>query len=180
MGLELNLSSRNKSSDCSNGCTGETNTQAAASDWRSASAWSSSTGAAYGLSGPRLAEDRHSVSRFQQARRRSPRAAPERPVDPEPSTVLLVEDNPTDVFVIKEVLDGSGLNLRLRVANNGQDALSYLHSENDSCPSLVLLDLNLPKVAGIEVLKQLRTGSRCKCTPVIVLTSSTAETDRTA
>ena len=93
---------------------------------------------------------------------------------------MLVEDNPTDVFVIKEVLDGIGRNLRLQVAANGQEALFYLRSSATACPALILLDLNLPKVAGIDVLKELRTSSRCKHTPVIVLTSSTAESDRAA
>jgi CheY-like chemotaxis protein len=99
--------------------------------------------------------------------------------------VLLVEDNPTDVFVVREVLKRSGLNVRLRVASNGQEALSYLQEpcaadDRGSCPSLVLLDLNLPKVPGIEVLKNLRAGSRCECIPVIILTSSAAEADRNA
>jgi CheY-like chemotaxis protein len=98
--------------------------------------------------------------------------------------VLLVEDNPTDVFVIKEALDQSGLNLDLRIAINGEEALRYLEelseSENPLCPALVLLDLNLPKVGGIEVLRHLRSTSPCSRTPVIVVTSSTAEADRAA
>ncbi len=98
--------------------------------------------------------------------------------------MLLVEDNPTDVFVIKEAIERSGLNLNLRIARNGQEALLYLQdlagSEKPSCPALVLLDLNLPKVGGIEVLRHLRSSSLCSRTPVIVVTSSTAETDRAA
>ncbi len=95
--------------------------------------------------------------------------------------VLLVEDNPTDVFVIKEVLESSGLNLGIHVTTNGQEALVYLRDltrdQKAVCPVLVLLDLNLPKVTGIEVLRELR-ASRCSRTPVIVVTSSSAETDR--
>jgi len=98
--------------------------------------------------------------------------------------VLLVEDNPTDVFVIKEAIERSGLDLNLRVASNGQEALQYLQdlarAEKPSCPALVLLDLNLPKVGGIEVLRKLRNSSPCSRTPVIVVTSSTAEADRAA
>jgi CheY-like chemotaxis protein len=98
--------------------------------------------------------------------------------------VLLVEDNPTDVFVIKEAIERSGLDLNLRVARNGQEALHYLQdlarAEKPSCPALVLLDLNLPKVGGIEVLRKLRSSSPCSRTPVIVVTSSTAEADRAA
>jgi CheY-like chemotaxis protein len=98
--------------------------------------------------------------------------------------VLLVEDNPTDVFVIKEAIERSGLDLNLRVASNGEEALLYLQglsgSEKTSCPALVLLDLNLPKVGGIEVLRKLRSSSPCNHTPVIVVTSSIAEADRAA
>jgi CheY-like chemotaxis protein len=97
--------------------------------------------------------------------------------------VLLVEDNPTDVFVIKEALDASGLKLDVRIVSDGQDALRYLQLAGTGkapCPALILLDLNIPKVAGIEVLRHLRTNSRCRHTPVIVVTSSTAETDRAA
>jgi CheY-like chemotaxis protein len=97
---------------------------------------------------------------------------------------LLVEDNPTDVFVIKEVLESSGLNIQPRIVSDGQDALRYLEDLNrdDSspCPALVLLDLNIPKVDGIEILRRLRGESRCKATPVVVVTSSTADADRAA
>ena len=98
--------------------------------------------------------------------------------------MLLIEDNPTDVFVIKEALERSGLQLNLRLASNGEEALRYLEdlagSENPSCPALILLDLNLPKIGGIEVLRHLRSTSPCSRTPVIVVTSSTAEADRAA
>ena len=97
---------------------------------------------------------------------------------------MLVEDNPTDVFVIKEAIERSGLNLNLRIASNGQEALLYLQdlaaSDKPLCPALVLLDLNLPKVGGIEVLRRIRSSSPCSRTPVIVVTSSTAEADRAA
>jgi CheY-like chemotaxis protein len=98
-------------------------------------------------------------------------------------TVLLVEDNPTDVFVIKEVIDRCELDLELRVATDGQDAVHYfqdLARAEKPFPALVLLDLNIPKVGGIEVLKHLRSTSPCSRIPVIVVTSSTAETDRIA
>ncbi len=97
---------------------------------------------------------------------------------------MLVEDNLTDVFVIKEVLEECGLNLRLEIVRNGQEALHYLQAlaqdEEALCPALVLLDLNLPKVGGVEVLRELRSGSRCQSTPVIVVTSSAAGADRVA
>jgi CheY-like chemotaxis protein len=94
-----------------------------------------------------------------------------------------VEDNPTDVFVIKEVIKRSGLGVQLRVANNGEEALTFLeHAANDpaACPALILLDLNLPRVPGLEILRRLRSEERYGHTPVIVVTSSTAEKDRVA
>jgi CheY-like chemotaxis protein len=97
---------------------------------------------------------------------------------------LLVEDNPTDVFVITEVIAACGLSLNLRVARDGHEAIRYLQdlarAEESQCPALVLLDLNLPKVDGIEVLRRIRGDERCNRTPVIVVTSSTAEEDRAA
>jgi len=97
--------------------------------------------------------------------------------------VLLVEDNPTDVFVIREVLREYGLGLDLRVVEDGHHALRYLEdleTENSPCPALVLLDFNLPKIGGIEVLKWLRTRSRCRGVPVVVVSSSVAETDQSS
>jgi two-component system response regulator len=99
-------------------------------------------------------------------------------------TVLLVEDNPTDVFVIKEVMRRTGLNVRLHVLTNGEEALRYLDrftgTVSPDCPSLIILDLNLPRVTGIEILRRLRGSEPSDQTPVIIVTSSTAERDRTA
>jgi two-component system response regulator len=96
--------------------------------------------------------------------------------------VLLVEDNPTDVFVMKDVLREYGLDLELRVAEDGDHALRYLEelerTENLQCPALVLLDLNLPKVSGVEVLRRLRGASRCRNVPVVVVSSSIADSDQ--
>ena len=96
----------------------------------------------------------------------------------------MVEDNPTDVFVIRQILLGCGLNLRVEVARNGQEALVYLEGLSGSRPAmataLVLLDLNVPKVTGIELLQFIRTKSCLRQMPVIVVTSSNAESDRTA
>lgn len=98
--------------------------------------------------------------------------------------MLLVEDNPTDVFVIKEILNESGLNLELRLARDGQEAIEFfeglLSQASPQCPALLLLDLNIPKVTGFEVLQRLRSGSTCGRMPVIILTSSLANADRNA
>jgi CheY-like chemotaxis protein len=102
----------------------------------------------------------------------------------EPRTVLLVEDNPMDVFIIEEILRESGLNLRLDVVKDGQDALTYLRNaavaEETSVPALVLLDLNLPRVSGIEVLTELKKDSRLGAIPVIIVSSSMAPPDQVA
>ena len=79
------------------------------------------------------------------------------------------------------MVDRCDLNVGLQVARDGQDALLYLKhvaEEQAACPVLVLLDLNLPKVKGIEVLRQLRSGTRCHKVPVIVITSSSEDADR--
>ena len=100
----------------------------------------------------------------------------------ESKTVLVVEDNPTDVFVIKEVLQSCGCDLRVTIAKDGQEALLYLRAlvrdTNAECPAVILLDLNLPKVTGVEVLAEFRKCPRCKRTPVIIVTSSSAAADR--
>ena len=97
--------------------------------------------------------------------------------------VLLVEDNTTDVFVIKRVLQECGLEKHLRVASDGQEAAVYLQKLAEDLsspqPSLVLLDLNVPKISGIEILRKLRAG-RCRLTPVIIVTSSVSDWDRSA
>jgi len=91
-------------------------------------------------------------------------------------TILLVEDNPIDAFVIREAFEECGLKLGLEVIKDGRSALSYIDTVDADAtvpaPALVMLDLNLPKVSGIDVLKRLRTVSRCNKVPVVVITSS--------
>ncbi|HEY6392126.1 MAG TPA: response regulator, partial [Bryobacteraceae bacterium] len=91
-----------------------------------------------------------------------------------PPLILLVEDNPTDVFVIRGVLQECGIECQLQVAADGETALAFLRGlEADAdadahaaCPALVLLDLNLPKISGIEVLAPIRQGPALwRCAP---------------
>jgi two-component system response regulator len=84
--------------------------------------------------------------------------------------------------VIREVLERCGFNYQLCVAEDGQHALECLEefSIRSACPALILLDLNLPKIDGIEVLRRLREASRCRLSPVVVVTSSDSEADRAA
>ena len=93
--------------------------------------------------------------------------------------ILLVEDNPTDVILIKEALREYAPTTALTVATDGQQALQYFESMGPrvKLPDLVLLDLSLPKVSGHEVLESLRADPRLKSIPVAVLSSSTWSVD---
>jgi len=158
-------------------------TQAAELDWRFVSGLSSSMAAASGSNALSPGGDRPSVSPSPSDLDKASRPEPQNSASAR-SIVLLVEDNPTDILVISEVLKGCGLHSSLRIARDGQTAVKYLRdvmADNAApCPMLVLLDLNIPKISGIEVLRELRAGSRCNRTPVIIVTSSSAETDRAA
>ena len=95
---------------------------------------------------------------------------------PNPPTILLVEDNPDD-----EALTVHALRMRttanVEVARDGQEALDYLFNDAKDMPQLVLLDLKLPNVDGLEVLRRIREGGRTCLTPVVILTSSDAPID---
>jgi two-component system, chemotaxis family, response regulator Rcp1 len=95
--------------------------------------------------------------------------------------VLLVEDSPADARLTREVLKGGNIRNHLTVVTDGVEALSYLRREGRYCdalrPDVVLLDLNLPKMDGREVLKRIRTDPALWSIPVIVLTTSGAEGD---
>ena len=101
--------------------------------------------------------------------------------DREPVEILLVEDNPGDVRLTREALKELRITNELYVVTDGTEALDFVHGRGEfqSAPAvdLVLLDLNLPKVDGIEVLKELKSDADLKRVPVIVLTSSQAEGD---
>jgi two-component system, chemotaxis family, response regulator Rcp1 len=95
--------------------------------------------------------------------------------------ILLVEDNPGDARLTMEAFkEGRVLN-RLTVINDGAEALAYLRREgkysNRNLPDLVLLDLNLPKMDGREVLAEVKSDERLKNIPVVVLTTSSAPED---
>jgi CheY-like chemotaxis protein len=101
--------------------------------------------------------------------------------------ILLVEDNPDDVELAQHALRESRLSSEMVVANDGVDALDYLFSTGkylgrDPCktPVVVLLDLKLPKLDGLEVLQRMRADSRTKLMPVVVMTSSREESDMVA
>ncbi len=98
-----------------------------------------------------------------------------------PIEVLLVEDDPGDVVLTREALDGSKLLHNLRTVSNGEEALAYLRGEppyaDEPRPDVVFLDLNLPRVGGHEVLAIVKTDPELRRIPIVVLTTSEAEED---
>jgi CheY-like chemotaxis protein len=94
-----------------------------------------------------------------------------------PITVLLVEDDPGDVLLIREAFEDHKLNNALLVAGDGVEALELLRSPDTARPDLVLLDLNLPRKDGREVLREIKADDTLRSIPVVVLTTSDAEED---
>ena len=93
--------------------------------------------------------------------------------------ILLVEDSPADVELAVRALRKHNLANRLHVARDGAEALEFLFGDAAAhqAPKMVLLDLKLPKLSGLEVLQRLRADPRTKLVPVVVLTSSSEDED---
>ena len=98
-----------------------------------------------------------------------------------PVNILLIEDNPGDVRLTQEAFKEGRMAINLNVVMDGVEAIKYLRKEtpyNDSViPDLILLDLNLPKMDGREVLEEIKTDDQLKRIPVVVLTTSNAQQD---
>jgi chemotaxis family two-component system response regulator Rcp1 len=98
-----------------------------------------------------------------------------------PIEILLIEDNIGDIRLTEEALKESSLIVNLSVVRDGMEAMNFLRREGDHAnaltPDLVLLDLNLPRKDGREVLQEIKTDSSLKRIPVVVLTTSEAESD---
>jgi CheY-like chemotaxis protein len=101
-----------------------------------------------------------------------------------PILILLVEDNPDHVLIIKRALEMNNVLNEVRVVEDGQEALDYLYrrgkyADPDAAPrpGLILLDIKLPKVDGFEVLKRIKSDAVLKMIPIIMLTSSEQEAD---
>ena len=94
-----------------------------------------------------------------------------------PITILLVEDDPGDVVLVREAFEHDKVRNELRVARDGVEALEQLRDPDLSLPDLILLDLNLPRKDGREVLAEIRADERLTAIPVVVLTTSDAEAD---
>ena len=97
--------------------------------------------------------------------------------------VLLVEDDPDDVELTLHTLQEARITNPIAVARDGEEALDYVFcrgacaGREDVAPRMILLDLNIPKIAGLEVLRQIKADARAKGIPVVVLTSSGDERD---
>jgi CheY-like chemotaxis protein len=98
-----------------------------------------------------------------------------------PIEVLLVEDDPGDVLMTQEAFEDYKIANKLNVVTNGEDALAYLRKQgafaDAATPDLVLLDLNLPRVDGREVLREVKSDPALRRIPIVVLTTSGAEED---
>ena len=91
--------------------------------------------------------------------------------------ILLVEDNTEDLELTLRALREHRLANRIEVARDGAEALAFFKANGNQLPKVVLLDLKLPKVSGIEVLEAIRADERTRALPVVVLTSSREEPD---
>ena len=103
------------------------------------------------------------------------------PTAARPIDVLLVEDDPGDVLMTQEAFADYKIANRLTVVSNGEDAIAYMHKQGQFAdvptPDLVLLDLNLPRRDGREVLHEIKSDPDLRRIPVVVLTTSEAEED---
>jgi len=102
-------------------------------------------------------------------------------------TILLIEDNTSDVDLTRRALEKGRIGNQLVVARDGEEALDYLWGERafagrdvSELPAVTLLDLKLPKIPGLEVLRRIRTDARTRRLPVVILTSSGEEQDLAA
>lgn len=99
-----------------------------------------------------------------------------------PYRIWIAEDNPADVYLIEDSLRRQQFAYGLETADNGEDMMKMIAKidgdPSRDCPDIFLIDLNLPRRSGDEILAQIRQSSRCKGVPVIVITSSDSPQDR--
>jgi CheY-like chemotaxis protein len=94
--------------------------------------------------------------------------------------IVVIEDNPDDVFLIELAIKKANIKSCTSVFNNGEEAISYLAKlidEKVKLPDLILLDINLPKITGLEVLKKIKSNKSLKSIPTIIFTSSDSPSD---
>lgn len=91
--------------------------------------------------------------------------------------ILLVEDNPDDIELALHAFRSNNIVNEVVVKTNGKDALDFLFAGGEPLPGVVLLDLNLPKLSGIDVLREIRAHERTRMVPVVIMTTSREERD---
>jgi CheY-like chemotaxis protein len=96
--------------------------------------------------------------------------------------LLLAEDNLPDALLVQEAIDLEKLPLKIHIAPDGEKAVDFItRAESDPqapFPDILLLDLNLPKIEGLDVLRRIRSGAACRAIPVLVFTSSDSPEDK--
>jgi len=92
--------------------------------------------------------------------------------------VLLVEDDKIDAMTVKRAFKELRVNNRLEHVNNGEEAIAYLQDKQKERPCIILLDLNMPKMNGLEFLRYSKNDSKIKMIPVVVMTTSEDEEDK--
>ena len=101
--------------------------------------------------------------------------------DVQVAEVLLIEDNDSDVILVKKALEGCKFRVKLNTVSDAEEAMNFLHQKgvyaSARIPDLVLLDINLPKGNGLDILQDLKKDPRLNHIPVVVLTTSHSEKD---
>ena len=100
--------------------------------------------------------------------------------DIKPYEIFLIEDNKDDVFLISLAVKECGINANIQTANNGETAINILKKNienNEKSPDLIILDINLPRVTGLEVLKEIKLLKPISSIPVVIFTSSDSTSD---
>lgn len=103
------------------------------------------------------------------------------PASPSPVRILVVDDDPGDVLMIEEALEDSDVEKVIDVVNDGQEAMEFLRREGRHTeahrPDVILLDLNMPRMDGRQVLGEVKQDEDLRTIPIVVLTTSNADTD---
>ncbi len=98
-----------------------------------------------------------------------------------PPLIVVAEDNATDVFLVRSALEQESIDCQLHVVSDGEQAVRFLEEVEVNaapCPDLLLLDVNLPRIGGWEILERLRKSTKCSSLPVVVMTSSNSPDDK--
>lgn len=110
-----------------------------------------------------------------------PRVTDSKEVIGEAACILLIEDSAADARLVREALEEHVISCKLTVITNGEAAIEYIQAVDAGdidCPTLIILDLNLPKKPGKDVLKHIRASPKCKNVTIAVLSSSDSQKDR--